>query len=298
MEEDTEFAALSAGLLARKGQATPAMDGFTHARFGLPDEERARLERGFPSGRKPTSQPQPSFADGPDPSAYADDDDEEDDIPFLNDGDEPDGPELPAALATETEDDADEASAPLPSTERDADAEAETPALLRAPERRDAPEPQKRPSLLRKAAQEAENPIRAIRDDLRKRIADALGIQGRLGAGRKEKEADLARRAVRVASDSRPDPACDRPCEEAAKSARRVQVSFRVSTRDFMRLKLAAAELGRPSQDLIIESVHRLLDEYGVEQFDECACLARAADATDERDAETLKSILSDEGER
>lgn len=297
MEEEAEFAALSAGLLARKGQATPAMDGFTHARFGLPDEERARLERGFPSGRKTAPAPQPSFAEGPDPAAYADDDDEEDAVPFLNDADEQDGPELPAALATETED-ADDASAPPPSMERETDIDAGTPALLRAPERREDPEPGKRPSLLRKAAQEVENPIRAIRDDLRKRIADALGIQGRLGAARKENEADLARRAVRVASDSRPDSACERPCEEAAKSARRVQVSFRVSTRDFMRLKLAAAELGRPSQELIIESVHRLLDEYGVEQFDECACLARAADVTDERDAETLKSILSDEWER
>lgn len=298
MEEETEFAALSAGLLARKGQATPAMDGFTHARFGLPDEERARLERGFPSARKPAPRPQPSFADAPDPSAYADDMDEDEDIPFLNDADEAEGPELPAALATETEAGDEETAAPFPDPDAGVEDEAETPALLRAPERPAEPEPRKRPSLLRKATQEAENPIRAIRDDLRKRIADALGIQGRLGGGRKEKETDLARRAVRVASDSRPDPACERPCEEAAKSARRVQVSFRVSTRDFMRLKLAAAELGRPSQDLIIESVHRLLDEYGVEQFDECACLARAAEATDERDAETLKSILSDEGER
>ncbi|MEL6365159.1 MAG: hypothetical protein AAFR11_10010 [Pseudomonadota bacterium] len=282
-DKESEFPALTAGLLARKGQATPAMDGFTHARFGLPEEERARLERGMTPRKQGRSVPEASDREielpEPDLSAYADDGDFDDE--YEDDYEDGPGFETPALLREDADD-----VEPM-TVERDEDDDEEPP---------EEPVLQ-RPSILRRKDPKAENPIRAIRDDLRKRIADALGLPGKLtGAPRPKPEPEPAPRrlSVKVAADARPDPDCDRPCSEAAKSQRRVQVSFRVTTRDFMRLQLAAAELGRPSQDLIIEAVDQLLDEHGVERFEDCACLARAAERAD-YEHRALHEVLSGE---
>jgi len=199
--EEPTYASLTAGLLARKGEAHPAMDGFTHGRHA-PDN--------------------PGFDAAPVDS--------------------------PAARRTD--------EPPLAAT----------------------------PPNVRRVERPSEEPERGPVNELRRRIADALGWdrnERRAPGGRRASER-LADRAVRVASDTRPDPDCVRPCETAAASKRRIQVSFKISTRDFMRLKLASAELQRPSQDLLIDAVHEVLDAYGVERFEDCRCLAKAADRTAE----------------
>ncbi len=70
---------------------------------------------------------------------------------------------------------------------------------------------------------------------------------------------------------------------------RRAAVTFRMSTRDFLRMKLGSAELGISSQDILIEALGEYLDARGVEGFGDCQCLRRAADqyeAATERNAE------------
>lgn len=59
---------------------------------------------------------------------------------------------------------------------------------------------------------------------------------------------------------------------------RRAAVTFRMSTRDFLRMKLGSAELGISSQDILIEALGEYLDARGVEGLGDCQCLRRAAD--------------------
>lgn len=69
---------------------------------------------------------------------------------------------------------------------------------------------------------------------------------------------------------------------------RRAAVTFRMSTRDFLRMKLGSAELGISSQDILIEALGEYLDARGVEGLGDCQCLRRAADqyeAATERNA-------------
>ncbi|MGE0409516.1 MAG: hypothetical protein AB7P23_09685 [Amphiplicatus sp.] len=69
------------------------------------------------------------------------------------------------------------------------------------------------------------------------------------------------------------------PRRKIAASAKRAAVTFRMSVHDFLRLKLASAELETPSQEIIIDAVEAYLDEKGVERLDECVCLAKTAEA-------------------
>lgn len=76
------------------------------------------------------------------------------------------------------------------------------------------------------------------------------------------------------------------PRERIAKSAKRAAVTFRMSVHDFLRLKLASAELESSSQDIIIEALESWLDQKGVERLDNCRCLAEAARACGEKAVE------------
>jgi hypothetical protein len=69
------------------------------------------------------------------------------------------------------------------------------------------------------------------------------------------------------------------PRQKIATSVKRAAVTFRMSVHDFLRLKLASAELEVSSQDILIDALGAYLDEKGVERLDECACLAKAAQA-------------------
>lgn len=76
------------------------------------------------------------------------------------------------------------------------------------------------------------------------------------------------------------------PREKIAKSVKRAAVTFRMSVHDFLRLKLASAELESTSQDIIIEALDSWLDRKGVERLDNCRCLAEAAKACGEKEAD------------
>jgi hypothetical protein len=70
-----------------------------------------------------------------------------------------------------------------------------------------------------------------------------------------------------------------RPQRPAGKGERRAAVTFRMTTRDFLRLKLGAAELNMPAQDVIIEALEEYLDARGVESLRGCVCLEKSAEA-------------------
>jgi hypothetical protein len=69
------------------------------------------------------------------------------------------------------------------------------------------------------------------------------------------------------------------PQRPAGKGERRAAVTFRMNTRDFLRLKLGAAELNMPAQDVIIEALEEYLDARGVESLRGCVCLEKSAAA-------------------
>ena len=75
------------------------------------------------------------------------------------------------------------------------------------------------------------------------------------------------------------------PRERIATSAKRAAVTFRMSVHDFLRLKLASAELETPSQDIIIDAVEAYLDAHGVERLDDCKCLKTAGDVCSSKTA-------------
>lgn len=76
------------------------------------------------------------------------------------------------------------------------------------------------------------------------------------------------------------------PRQKIAASVKRAAVTFRMSVPDFLRLKLASAELEKSSQDIILDALAAYLDQKGVERLDECACLAKAAPTCGEKDGE------------
>lgn len=78
----------------------------------------------------------------------------------------------------------------------------------------------------------------------------------------------------------------DCPRERIATSPKRAAVTFRMSVHDFLRLKLASAELERSSQDIILEAIETYLDAHDVERLDDCKCLRTAADACGAKAAE------------
>jgi hypothetical protein len=60
------------------------------------------------------------------------------------------------------------------------------------------------------------------------------------------------------------------------KPLRRAAVTFRMTARDFLRLKLGSAELDMTAQDIILEAVEEFLDARGVESLAGCQCLKSA----------------------
>lgn len=72
-------------------------------------------------------------------------------------------------------------------------------------------------------------------------------------------------------------------CPRKAASPKKAAVTFRMTTHDFLRLKLAGAELEMSGQDIIIAAIEAFLDEKGVERLDECLCLQKAAKACEAR---------------
>ncbi|MBY0422600.1 MAG: hypothetical protein K2Q06_09870, partial [Parvularculaceae bacterium] len=69
----------------------------------------------------------------------------------------------------------------------------------------------------------------------------------------------------------------DCPRRRLASGGKRAAVTFRVSIHEFLRLQLAAAELERTTQDIIVEALKDYLDARGVENFAECRCGAPPA---------------------
>lgn len=76
------------------------------------------------------------------------------------------------------------------------------------------------------------------------------------------------------------------PREKIALSPKRAAVTFRMSVHDFLRLKLASAELERSSQDIIIDAIEAYLDVHNVQRLDDCKCLKAAGDACSAKAAE------------
>ncbi|NWG71271.1 MAG: hypothetical protein HXY23_06650 [Parvularculaceae bacterium] len=69
--------------------------------------------------------------------------------------------------------------------------------------------------------------------------------------------------------------------ELKAVKPKRAAISLRLPVPDFLRLKLAAAELERTSQAILLDALRTYLDGKGVETFDECPCLKKAAAAAE-----------------
>lgn len=59
--------------------------------------------------------------------------------------------------------------------------------------------------------------------------------------------------------------------------SRRAAVTFRMPTHDFLRLKLASAELAMSCQNIILAALEAYLDKHGVERLNDCNCLKEAA---------------------
>lgn len=67
-------------------------------------------------------------------------------------------------------------------------------------------------------------------------------------------------------------------CPRKSQATRRAAVAVRMTTHDYLRLRLAAAELEVSAHDIVIAALDAYLDEKGVERFDECLCLQKTAD--------------------
>lgn len=72
--------------------------------------------------------------------------------------------------------------------------------------------------------------------------------------------------------------------------SRRAAVAVRMSTQDYLRLRLAAAELETSAHDIVIAALGAYLDEKGVERFDECLCLQKASRLCDDDSAPQSES--------
>lgn len=71
-------------------------------------------------------------------------------------------------------------------------------------------------------------------------------------------------------------------CPRKAQSAKKPAVALRLTTHDYLRLRLAAAELETSAHDIILAALDAYLDAKGVERFDECLCLQKTADLCEE----------------
>jgi len=71
-------------------------------------------------------------------------------------------------------------------------------------------------------------------------------------------------------------------CPRKAQAAKKPAVALRLSTHDYLRLRLAAAKLETSAHDIILAALDAYLDEKGVERFDECLCLQKTADLCEE----------------
>lgn len=78
------------------------------------------------------------------------------------------------------------------------------------------------------------------------------------------------------AAPSADAPSPDCPRRRLATGGKRAAVTFRVSIHEFLRLQLAAAELERTTQDIIIDALRDYLDAHGVENLAECRCAPQA----------------------
>ncbi len=75
-----------------------------------------------------------------------------------------------------------------------------------------------------------------------------------------------------------PAPAPKTECRKRqAYLKRRAAVTFRMPTHDFLRLKLASAELETSCQNIILAALEAYLDAHGVEPLDDCNCLREAS---------------------
>jgi hypothetical protein len=75
-----------------------------------------------------------------------------------------------------------------------------------------------------------------------------------------------------------------RPCGKSPEgacpvvvSARRASLSLRMPVPEFLRLKLASGLFERTSQSILLEALTHYLDARGVERFEDCLCLQKAA---------------------
>jgi hypothetical protein len=57
----------------------------------------------------------------------------------------------------------------------------------------------------------------------------------------------------------------------------RAGVTVQLTAREFMRLSLGAAELNQPAQELIVEAIEDYLDARGVESLGGCACIQKVS---------------------
>ena len=101
------------------------------------------------------------------------------------------------------------------------------------------------------------------------KVADAP----RMNSGRAPQPAPEQAQAAEAPTD----------CPRKADKPKRAAVTFRMSTHDFLRLKLASAELEVSGQDIIIAAIEKFLDERGVERLDECLCLQKTARACSDK---------------
>lgn len=83
-------------------------------------------------------------------------------------------------------------------------------------------------------------------------------------------------RASEVLAPAYRDPAAPAPAPGPEK---RVLFQVRLTTRDFLRLELGAAELGMTSQELVNEAIVEYLDACGVDSLAGCQCLEKAVKA-------------------
>ena len=78
---------------------------------------------------------------------------------------------------------------------------------------------------------------------------------------------------------AKPGAAIEKPAapKPRPRGARTAAVTFRVTARDFLRLKLASATLEASAQDVIIAALNDYLDRHGVPSADKCGCLRQTA---------------------
>lgn len=250
MKKPYQFASLSAGLLARKGEAAPAMESF----------HTAPVSRAAP--------PMPAFAP--------------------HDDDYEDAPESAPHRPDRRSDGADAAHGPESELPIDA-------ARLRAIAASGV-----------NASFGAMNPFARLRKLAASQSDDRGEKQGRAGSDSENGESTSAADERAACADHAAAPSstesggCASACgaadqsnaehrpdpEEEHAARRRATVSVRLDTPDYLRLKLASAQLHRTIQDLISTALDDYLDRLGVESMRNCRCLRLASRAEQDAPAE------------